>query len=109
MAAAILSPPGSDYGPCERECGHRDCQATRELAAEVCRICKITIGYETRFYREQNHPEGGKLVHGLCLENEIDVERAGVSAGDFQGMRDRIRKGLDAERSLEDQQEGGPV
>lgn len=51
MAASILSAPGGKYGPCTEPCEHRDCGATREMAAALCGLCAEPIGYHTRFYR----------------------------------------------------------
>ena len=45
MAAISLPLPGSEYGPCEDEsCGHRDCEATRKMAAQPCDICGQSMG-----------------------------------------------------------------
>jgi len=64
MAAGILSAPGTEYGPCEDvDCGHTDCAATRAQAASLCRYCDKPIGYETRFYNEDQG-----CVHALCAE-----------------------------------------
>jgi hypothetical protein len=66
MAAGRLPVPGSEFGPCPEPCQHIDCAATREDAAQVCRICDKPIGYEVRFYQS-----AGQLVHAACLEEEI--------------------------------------
>ena len=77
MAASTLSEPGSKYGPCERECECVDCAAVRKMAAAVCRICKVPIGYGIRFYSERTHPEGGPfLVHAVCYEEELERTEA---------------------------------
>jgi hypothetical protein len=65
MAAGSLPAPGTKHGPCMEACQHRDCQLTREDAAEICIICGEPIGYNRRFYQE----EQGK-VHSLCLYNQ---------------------------------------
>ena len=73
MAAGRLPQPGTKYGPCQDEsCRHRDCAATRTMAAAICRFCNQTIGYDKLFYQEQD----GSFVHALCLEEAIDLERA---------------------------------
>lgn len=90
MAAAMLSRPGSKYGPCEAGeygCGHRNCRITQRMASEMCRFCSERIGYERRFYTDPQNardvrgdgPETGpQLVHADCLEDyyarESDVE-----------------------------------
>jgi hypothetical protein len=66
MAAGILSKPGTQYGPCEAECQHVDCQGTREMAAAPCLICKKPIGYDTRFYVGQI--KNKTYYHATCLE-----------------------------------------
>lgn len=71
MAAGRLPKPGTEYGPCEGECEHVDCKATRLMAAAVCHFCEETIGYDRRFYRD----EGGALVHAVCLEESIEAQR----------------------------------
>jgi len=51
MAASALPRPGTQLGPCEDTCEHRDCAATRALAAAPCFDCGQPIGYDTRFYQ----------------------------------------------------------
>lgn len=67
MAAAALPAPGTQYGPCEGDCDHRDCAATRRMASAKCRICGEPIGYERRFFIED-----GASVHEVCLYEEIE-------------------------------------
>lgn len=62
MAAGILPEPGTDYGPCEGECSHRDCKETKEMAKKECPECGEKIGYGVRFYEKD-----GKLYHASCL------------------------------------------
>lgn len=70
MAAIEISAPGTEHGPCSRDCQHRDCALSRKQAGSPCRLCGKLIGYETAFYVD---PEGaGKLVHALCLEIEVE-------------------------------------
>jgi hypothetical protein len=66
MAAATLPAPGTEFGPCPSDpgCAHTDCAASRTQAATPCGICGAPIGYDVRFY---NDDERG-LVHALCLE-----------------------------------------
>lgn len=70
MAAGRLSAPGTKYGPCEKECGHKDCAETRSMAQVVCHYCEEPIGYERGFYKSD-----GDLVHSSCLEDAIEKER----------------------------------
>lgn len=74
MAAGMLASPGTEYGPCENDCDHRDCTATRKMAATVCRICKVQIGYDRRFYSEGDPVQMVRrgLVHAVCLHEEIE-------------------------------------
>jgi hypothetical protein len=67
MAASALPKPGSKYGPCETDCEHRDCAATREMADHNCVGCGDKIGYEIRFYRDDD----GDLIHMVCAEENI--------------------------------------
>jgi len=70
MGWGIFAKPGSKYGPCKKDCHHRDCKSTKEDAAKICRICGKPIGFETKFYSDNKTPDG--LVHALCLWEEID-------------------------------------
>lgn len=72
MAASTLPAPGTKYGPCENGCDHIDCNVTRGQAGEVCRFCDKPIGYEKRFYSDE---EPGRLAHADCLEDSIENER----------------------------------
>ena len=62
MAASSLAKPGTKYGPCKGQCQHTDCAATREMASRNCVSCAEQIGYDTRFFRE----EDGSLLHMKC-------------------------------------------
>jgi hypothetical protein len=73
MAAGVLAKPGSRRGPCLKACEHRDCAATREIAASICRICKMPIGYDVGFYMNYDPPGG--YVHSVCYENEIEAKQ----------------------------------
>lgn len=74
MAAGVLPAPGTEYGPCDTpECGHRDCEATRETAVSLCSWCDEPIGYDTRYYHGDSP---GDYVHALCEELAIDEGRA---------------------------------
>ncbi len=71
MAAITVPAPGTEYGPCEEPCAHRDCAESRHMAAAICRFCERPIGYETRLY---NDGASGSydLVHALCLEESVE-------------------------------------
>ena len=71
MAAGYLGAPGSNAGPCLRECRHTDCAATRAMANAACYLCQEPIGYDVGFY---NDPEDG-LVHRLCYLQSIEKPR----------------------------------
>ena len=77
MSAGRLPAPGTKFGPCIPTCKHVDCAATREDATATCRFCLEPIGYECRFYREAS---GTKLVHALCLEDDVEHSRKGGAA-----------------------------
>jgi hypothetical protein len=62
MAASSLPAPGTEYGPCEPSCEHTDCAATRAMAGRNCAGCAEKIGYEKRFFREDD----GSLLHMAC-------------------------------------------
>lgn len=81
MAAGTLPHPGSEYGPCKEPCTHRDCAATREMAARVCPLCTHPIGYGVRFYQDSGDP--GVFRHAECAEiaAEIDRELGDCGAG----------------------------
>lgn len=70
MAAGLLPPPGTRYGPCrEADCGHHDCAATRRVAAALCTLCSKPIGFDTRYYNERDRPtDAWSYVHADCRE-----------------------------------------
>lgn len=73
MAAGHLSPPGTEWGPCEQECQHRDCAQTRRMAGMACRICGETIGYDRQFFIEGETVPGvgpTQMVHAVCSYRE---------------------------------------
>jgi hypothetical protein len=78
MAAGILPAPGSQYGPCESQCKHRDCAATRRDAVSPCRFCGQSIEYGKRFIRARL---SGALAHERCAE--MAVERNDARLGEF--------------------------
>jgi hypothetical protein len=79
MAAGWLSPPGTQYGPCEGTCHHSDCAEWRLMAASVCRLCEKNIGYDTRFYKDPETRDKPmalrRYVHAFCVEHAIRQER----------------------------------
>jgi hypothetical protein len=68
MAASRLPKPGSQLGPCRHACTHRDCAASRTMAATICRFCRKPVGYETRFYNASG------LCHAACLEEATESQ-----------------------------------
>lgn len=68
MAPGQLPKPGTEPGPCVPTCDHRDCAATRRMAAALCVHCSKTIGYETSFYNvtPDGEPAWSKLAHFAC-------------------------------------------
>jgi hypothetical protein len=63
MAAGVLPAPGTRYGACINPCEHHDCQATRNQAKAACAECSKPIGYNRRFYSQDNG-----LAHADCAE-----------------------------------------
>jgi hypothetical protein len=82
MAAGRLPKPGTEFGPCVEDCNHIDCAETRSMVAVICGHCQKSIGYETRFYKTNNHGEPTALVHANCLEDKIEADR--VAALEFK-------------------------
>ena len=76
MAASSIARPGTNHGPClPGACKHRDCAQMHALASTPCPLCSKPIGYETPFYDDRsNHGLG--LVHAVCLEVQVERERA---------------------------------
>ncbi len=72
MAAGIMAAPGTERGPCEGGCEHRDCATTRRWAESDCWYCDEPIGYEVRFYSLTMRDAEGRrrLVHARCEEEE---------------------------------------
>ena len=71
MAAGYLDP----NLPCKDECKHKDCAATRTIAAALCYWCKQPIGYDTAFYHRPQEEEGGGWEHAVCLETAVEEGR----------------------------------
>lgn len=82
MAAGILSGPGTEYGPCEGECQHRDCGETRRMAEAECAHCDKPIGYDVRFYRIRELEEANNIyaaqvfAHAACEEAKVEAARS---------------------------------
>lgn len=64
MSWSVIQKPGSEFGPCEDECEHLDCKASRDMAETICRFCDEPIGYDRGLTRE---PEDERFVHSSCL------------------------------------------
>lgn len=83
MAANPLPPPGSECGPCERACTHRDCQATRMLADSACDLCGDPIGYDRAMFSnwtDRRGHEHGSPVHEGCLLEHLESTPQTVAA-----------------------------
>lgn len=70
MAAGYLSPPGTEFGPCE-ECDHHDCGKVRAEAESKCKLCGKSIGYHRGFYRDDEYGNAHRMVHAVCLEEKV--------------------------------------
>jgi hypothetical protein len=69
MAAGTLPKPGAkDYERtellCVDDCKHTDCNYLKTMTKSLCKICQTPIGYDTRYYREDDK----QLVHARCVE-----------------------------------------
>jgi len=69
MAYSILPAPGTELGPCETNCQHRDCAETRRMAETRCFICGEPIGYDQAFLNDSHKGRG--LYHFRC-EDELN-------------------------------------
>lgn len=68
MSAGRLPFPGTEFGPCELPCEHKECNETERMSQVPCPFCLVPIGYETRYY----NLEGKQLVHAICFEDIIE-------------------------------------
>jgi hypothetical protein len=75
MAAAVISRPGTEHGPCRHDCDHDDCAELRRVAASICLWCNNSIGYLREFCRDEDHI--GRWVHYDCAEDAIANGRPG--------------------------------
>ena len=78
MGWGTLPAPGTEYGPCEADCQHRDCASGRTMLASKCRLCGEQIGPDRPFYRDDDAPapEGGwpyALVHAVCFYKQDEA------------------------------------
>jgi hypothetical protein len=85
MAAGSIAAPGTQYGPCNVECGHSDCASVRRMAEAPCTWCGQPIGYDRSMYRSEPDTDhaapgsilidaGGReyvLVHSDCEERAV--------------------------------------
>ncbi len=80
MAGLAIPAPGTEFGPCEGPCEHRDCRATRAWAAETCPGCGQEPGYErtvTRPPAGDPLDRGGAFWHQTCLLEAAEREEGG--------------------------------
>jgi hypothetical protein len=80
MAAGTLPKPGTRYGPCAASCTHIDCAKTRVMANSMCGICGLRVGYEVRFYINNDPAIGTELVHAYCWEEMPEGRTATVAS-----------------------------
>ena len=78
MAAGILSAPGTEHGPCEEICAHKDCALTRKMATVLCHHCGQPIGYDRGFFAVDTIgiTDHTKLVHSTCEIEAVEQPRA---------------------------------
>lgn len=81
MAAGALNVPGTVYGPCIDTCAHRDCAATRKMAAASCVYCGDPIGYDTEFFNVTlpDQTPWSKLAHASCEYAETEALQSHVA------------------------------
>jgi len=75
MAAAVMPKPGTQFGPCQEGCKHKDCAELKGMAQSMCRFCQKAIGWGGRYYRSQL---SGDLAHAACLETAVERNDARV-------------------------------
>jgi hypothetical protein len=70
----MLPEPGTEYGPCEKSCDHKDCAWTRKAAESICRFCDKPIGYDRGYYVDSEPPvvkDKKKVVMGQIEESFV--------------------------------------
>ena len=84
MAYGRLPKPGTEYGPCEDEqCGHSQCEQSRQMAAAICPRCGEPIEYERNFCRSGDNDS--ELWHWVCAIEEADERREKMLAESGNG------------------------
>ncbi len=79
MAAATLSAPGTEYGPCELGpegeylCSHNDCAITYGMVNARCPHCGERIDYDNPFFQVGNNVTD--LAHAVCVMEQIEVSK----------------------------------
>lgn len=69
MAFSSIAKPGSNRGPCDFECAHRDCAELHAIASERCALCGDPIGFERNFCKRPEGIESPRpYVHFCCAE-----------------------------------------
>lgn len=83
MGFYILPAPGTKTGPCADACDHKDCAATRQLAATPCVHCGKPIGYDAgmRFQEDGGATGQRRMSHLGCDEQRDGRPRVRVSVG----------------------------
>lgn len=89
MAYAIVSSPGTEFGPCitppighgKAECSHTDCAYNRDTARKSCRYCKEPIGYERRYSSNLD----GEFAHWACAVDAAELNRKQRNDPSFGG------------------------
>lgn len=91
MAAGVIAKPGTEYGPCLSECKHLDCAESRKQAETLCPICNKKIGYDRRFFQENNWEI---LTHEICKIKQIEKEKNDVSTMPYEERKIELKKGI---------------
>lgn len=61
----FIHKPGTDHGPCNFACYHKDCLEKRRLAGARCLVCRHPIGFDSSFRRGADD----RPIHAGCLES----------------------------------------
>jgi hypothetical protein len=86
MAVGCIPQIGTKFGPCKAvkgangvtlDCGHRDCEASRNIAKSICIDCGLAIGYETAYFHDPDHE--GRWAHSWCVDERIEKEQKAAS------------------------------
>lgn len=70
LNAVVIQETGEQGPLCFEQCAHDLCTVRHQIARSYCRLCHCSIGYYSRFHRDQPRDEG--YVHSACLALVVD-------------------------------------